>query len=83
MFVPKKVTVKLANVNTGYAQGIGIILCHFPICSIIYPAGPLYYFPGQPSNTISSSALKFYVVFQKVTSEPLKYFDFVVPHGCS
>ena len=27
MFVPTKVTVKLANVNTGNSEGIGIILC--------------------------------------------------------
>ena len=36
MFVPTKATLKLANGNTGHAQGIGIILCHFPKCSIIY-----------------------------------------------
>ena len=83
MFVPTKVTVKLANGNTGHAQGIGIILCRFPNCSIIYPVGPVYYCPGHPSNTISSESLKFYIGFKKVTSEPLEHCDFVDPQGCS
>ena len=60
MFVPNKAMVKLANVNTVHSQVIGIILCCFPNCSIIYPVGPVYYCPGQPSKTISSGALKFY-----------------------
>ena len=63
MFVPTKSTVKLDNGNTGHAQGIGIILCRFPNCSVIYPVGPVYYFTDHPSNTISSGALKFYIVF--------------------
>ena len=71
MFVPTKATVKLANGNMGHAQGIGIILCCSPNCSIIYPVGPVYYCPGHPSNTISSGALKFYIGSKKVTSEPL------------
>ena len=83
IFVPTKATLKLANGNTGHAQGIGIILCRFPKCSSIYPVGPVYYFPGHPLNTISSGALKFYVGFQKVNSEPLEYFDFVDPQSCS
>ena len=37
MFVPTKATVKLDNGKTGHAQGIGIILCQFPNCLIIYP----------------------------------------------
>ena len=72
MFFPTKSTVKLANRNMVHAQEIGIVLCHFPNCSIIYPVGPAYYFPGHPSNTISSGALKFYVDFKKVTSETLE-----------
>ena len=52
MFVPTKATDKLANGNTGHAQEIGIILCHFPKCPIIYPVVQIYYFPGHPSNTI-------------------------------
>ena len=32
MLVPTKSTLKLANVNMGYAQGIGIILCRFTNC---------------------------------------------------
>ena len=71
MFVPTKATVKLANGNTGHAQGIGIVLCRFPNCLIIYPVGPVYYCPVHPSNTIPSGALKFYIGFKKVTSEPL------------
>ena len=71
MSVPTKATVKLANGNTGHVQIIGIILCPFPNCSIIYPVGPVYYCPGHPSNTISSCALKLYIGFKKVTSEPL------------
>ena len=59
------------------------ILCRFPNCSIIYPVVPVYYCPGHPSNTISAGALKFYIGFQKVTSEPLEHFDFVDPQGRS
>ena len=83
MFGPNKNTVKLANGNTGHAEGIGIILCRFPYCLIIYPVGPVYYFPGHPSNAISSGDLKFYVGFQKVTSKPLEHCDFVDPQGHS
>ena len=71
IFIPIKVTMKLANINMGHAQGIGIILCFFPNCIIIYPTGTVYYCPGHPSNTISSGDLKFYIGFKKVTSEPL------------
>ena len=42
---------------------------------------PLYYCPSHPSNTISSGSIKFYVTFQKVTSEPLENCDFVDPQG--
>ena len=44
---------------------------------------PVNYCSGHPSNTISSDALKFYVVFQKKSSEPLEHCDFVEPQGCS
>ena len=83
MSLPTKATVKLANGNTGHAQGIGIILCRFPNCSIIYPVLPVYYCPGHPSNAISSGALNFYIGFKKVTSEPLENCDFVDPQGRS
>ena len=66
MFVPTKADVKLANGNTGRSQVIAIIFCRFPNCSIIYPVGPVYYFPGHPYKTISSGALKFCVVFQRL-----------------
>ena len=79
MFVPTKDTVKLANANTGHAQIIGVILFHFTNCSIINPVGPVYYFPGHPSNTISLCDLKFYVGFKFFTSEPLEHCDFVDP----
>ena len=79
MFVSTKATVKLSNVSTGHAQGIGIMFCHFPKCLIIYPVGPVYYCPCHPSNTVSSGALKFYVGFKNVTSETLEHFDFVDP----
>ena len=52
MFVPTKVNVKLANGNTEYAQVIGIILCSFPNCSIVYQVGPVYYCQGHPSDTL-------------------------------
>ena len=61
MFVPTKSNVKLANGNTGHAQGIGIILCRFPSCLIIYPVGPVCYCPGHPSNSISSGDIKLYI----------------------
>ena len=83
MFVPTKATVKPDNVNTVHAQGIGIILCRFHKCSVIYPVGPVYHCPDHPSNTTSSGSLKFYVGFQKVISEPLEHCDFFDPQGCS
>ena len=49
----------------------------------MYPVGPVYYCPGHPSNTISSGALKFYIGFKTVTSEPLEHCDFVDPQGFS
>ena len=70
MFFPTKDTVKLAYENTGHAKGIGIILCLFPNCSVIYPMGQVYSCPGHPSNNISSDALKYFVGFKKVTYEP-------------
>ena len=79
MFVPTKSTVKLANGNTEHAQWIGVILCSFPKCPIIYPAVLFYYCPGYPYITISLVALTFYVGFQKVTYEPLENCDFVDP----
>ena len=79
MFAPTKATVKSANGNTGYSQSIGIILYPFPNCPITYTVGPVYYCPGHPYNTISSSVLKCYVSFKKVTSEPLENCDFVYP----
>ena len=81
MFVPTKATLKLANVNTGHSQVIGIILCLFPNCSGIYTVVPVYYCTGHPSNTISSGDLKFYVVFLKVTSELLEQCYSVDPWG--
>ena len=83
MFVPTKYTVKLANESTGHAQAIGIILCCFPNCAVIYPVGTVQYFPGHPSNNILSDALKLYVFLNKVTSELLEYYDFVDPQGHS
>ena len=82
MFVSTKTNVKLANENTGHSQLIGIILCCFPNCSIIYPVGPFYYCLDNPSNTILSDALIFYVGSKKVTSEPIEHCDFVDPEGC-
>ena len=64
MFLPTKTTVKLANGNTEHTQGIRIILCCFPNCSIMYPVGPVYYYPGHPSNTISLDDLNFLLVFK-------------------
>ena len=83
IFVPTKATTKLANVNMVNDQEIEIILCCFTNCSIIYPLGPVYYFQGYPSNTISSSALKFYIGLKKVTYKLLEHCDFVDLQGLS
>ena len=83
IFFPTKATVKLANGNTLHDQVMGIILCRFSNRYIIYPVGPVYYFPGHTSNTISSGALRCYVGFKKVTSEPLEHCNFVYPQGLS
>ena len=82
MFVPIKPGVESANVSMGHDQVIGIILCFFPKWYIIYPVLPVYYCPGNPSNTISLGYLKCFVGFQKVTSEPLEHCDFFNPQGC-
>ena len=42
IFVPTKTNVKLANGNMWHAQVIGIILCYFTNCPIIYIVGPFY-----------------------------------------
>ena len=79
MFVPTKATVKLANGNRLYAQGVWVIFCNFPNYSIINPLGPVYYCPGHPSNTMPSYAVKCYVGFQKVKYDPIEHCDFVNP----
>ena len=53
----------------------------FTKCYIMYPVGPVCYFPGHPSNTILSGVLKFYIGFQKVTYEPLENCDFFDPQS--
>ena len=73
----------MANGNTGHAQEIGIILCRFNNCSIIYTMGPVDYCPGHPSKTISSGALEFYVGFQNFMSETLGHCEFAYPQGHS
>ena len=83
MFVPTKATVKLTNGKTVYAQAIAIILSSFNNFTIIYLVGPVYYFPGHPSSTISLGALKFYVDFKNITSETLEPCDFLDPRGRS
>ena len=72
MFVPTKATLKMDNLNTGHAQVIGVILCRFTNCSIIYPVVPVYYCPGHSSNTISSGALKFYIGLKRLHLNLLK-----------
>ena len=56
--------MKLAYGNTVHAQVIGIILCCFTNCYIIYPVGSVYCFHGHPSKTILFGALKFYAEFK-------------------
>ena len=83
MFIPTKADVKFSNGNMVHSQEIGIILCNFPVCPIIYTVVPVYYCPGHPSNTISLGGIKFYFVFQIFTSEHLEHCDFVDPQGIS
>ena len=45
--------------------------------------GTVYYYPGNTYRNISSLSLKLYVCFQKITSEPIEYCDFVDPQGRS
>ena len=52
MLVPTKATVKFDDENMGHAQVIGIILCRITYRPIINTVGPVYYCPGNPSNTI-------------------------------
>ena len=60
-----------------------MILRHFTNFPIIYPVVRVYYCPGNPSITISLGDIKFYLGFQKVTSEHLEHCDFVYPQGSS
>ena len=63
----------LANGNMGHAQVIGIILCSFPNCPIIYPVGTVYYFQitlPTPFHRVPSNVM---LVFKKFTSEPLEH----------
>ena len=67
-FFPTKAIVKLANLNTVHSQVIGIVVCCFPNGSTIYLVVTVYYFPGHPSNTISSGALKtFMLAFKRLS----------------
>ena len=83
MVVPTKADVKFTNGNMDNSQEIGILLCHFPNCTIIYTVLPVYYCPGHPSNTISLGELKFHLGFQNITSEHIEHCDFVDPQGSS
>ena len=83
MFFPTKSGVKLDNGNTGHAQVIEIILCHFTNFPIIYPVVPVYYCPGNPYNTISLGDIKCYLGFQNITYKHLECCDFVYPQGIS
>ena len=77
MLIPTQANVKLANDNTVHAKVIGFIFCHFTKFTVIYTVGPVYYCSDHLSNTISLSALKCYVGFQKFTSEYLEHCDLV------
>ena len=77
MYLKTNTTVKLANGNTRHAQEIGIILYNCTNYDGLYTMVPVDYCSGHPSNTISMSALNFYVGFKKVTSETLENYDFV------
>ena len=83
MFFPKTPDEKLADGNMGNSQVIEIILCHFTTFPIIYPVVPVYYYPGNPYNTISSGDLKCYPGFQNITYEHLEHCDLVCPQGSS
>ena len=76
-FFSTKATVKLANVKTVHAQLVGIVLCHFPNCSIIYPVVTVYYFSGNLSNTISLGALKFDISFKRLHLNLLNILTFL------
>ena len=81
MSILTKANVKLSNGNMVHSQGVGVSLCHFTNCSIIYPVVPVYYFPSHPSKTISSGANNFFVGLKKFTSESLEHCDFDDPQG--
>ena len=78
MFAPTKATVEMANGNTGHTQGVRIILCSFTNCTIICPAGPVYYFTCHPYNTISLCFIKFYPVNK--TKEIWKFMEALSLH---
>ena len=72
---------KFYYVNMGHDQGIGVILCRFHICTMIYSVVPVYYCLDHSSSTISSGDLKLCFGLQNVTSEPTEHCGFVDPQG--
>ena len=58
--------MKLVNRNTGHAQVIGVILCHFHNCYIISGGGEVYFFQvtlTTPYNQVPSNSM---VVFKRL-----------------
>ena len=66
IFFPTKATVKMANGKTGHAEGIGIILCYFHNCPIIFLVGPVCCCPDHPSNTTSRVTSNFMLVLERL-----------------
>ena len=83
MFVPTKANMKLSTYNKVHAQGIGVVLCHFTNHHIIYSLVPVYYCPDHAKNKILLGAIKCYVGFKTIISEPLEHCDCVDPKGRS
>ena len=77
MFYPTKATMKLANGNTGHAQGIGIIVCCFHNCSIIYLVGPVCYCPGHPPTPSNQFPSNFMFVFRRLHNNILNIVIFL------
>ena len=77
MFLSTKATLKLANGNTGHAQGIEVILCRFPKCSIIYPVVPVYYCPGHLTTPYHKVLSNFMLVFKRLRLNLLNILNFL------
>ena len=80
-FTPIKGKITQVTGDEGEYLGIGIVLAR--IGDIIVPLYPSYYMPGNPQNTISTTAIKRYNDYRSVRIEALEWFKITNQEGKS